>query len=160
MKLMQKWKKRKLAAFRCCFIIIEMKNDPIQAVIGEQNTKKMKIHTEKQHKMNFPAITYNVLDAKFVSSCFNWPSSARPHLSLLFAKRGVNVKTFESVKPGWTWQPSLRLSKAQRKKKFSCKFDYLDLFSSFFARVRLDEIMFERFFRHRCRSKLKNNKKI
>lgn len=44
--------------------------------------------------------TYKVLEAKFVSSCFNCPSRARPHLSLLFAKSGVSAKTFESVKPG------------------------------------------------------------
>ena len=34
--------------------------------------------------------TYRVEEAKFVSSCFSWPSKARPHLSLLLASKGVN----------------------------------------------------------------------
>lgn len=71
---------------------------------------------------------YNVLEARFVSSCFNCPSRASPHLSLLsndsneqLNKRkrshdnsvlpfsnGVKVKTFDNVKPGWTWHPSLQ----------------------------------------------------
>lgn len=51
--------------------------------------------------------TYNVLDAKFVSSCFSWPSNASPHLSLLFASNGVISKTLDSVKPGWMVLPSL-----------------------------------------------------
>lgn len=48
----------------------------------------------------FGQFTYKVLDAKFVSSCFNCPSRASPHLSLLFTNNGVKVKTFERVKPG------------------------------------------------------------
>lgn len=55
-------------------------------------------------KWNF---TYKVLDARLVSSCFNWPSSARPHLSLLLANKGVNENTLDNVKPGCTWHPSL-----------------------------------------------------
>lgn len=51
--------------------------------------------------------TYSVLDAKLVSSCFSWPSSARPHLSLLLANNGVSVNTRDNVKPGATWHPSL-----------------------------------------------------
>lgn len=54
-------------------------------------------------------ITYNVLDAKFVSSCFNWPSNAKPHLSLLFASNGVSSNTLDNVKPGWTVFPSLQV---------------------------------------------------
>lgn len=52
-------------------------------------------------------ITYKVLDAKLVSSCFNCPSKARPHLSLLLARRGVRVNTLLKVKPGPMGQPSL-----------------------------------------------------
>lgn len=46
--------------------------------------------------------TYNVLDAKLVSSCFNCPSKASPHLSLLLASNGVSVNTLDNVKPGAT----------------------------------------------------------
>ena len=35
--------------------------------------------------------TYMVEEAKFVSSCFNFPSNAKPRLSLLLAKRGVSA---------------------------------------------------------------------
>ncbi len=35
-------------------------------------------------------ISYIVDEAKFVSSCFNFPSNAKPLLSLLFAKSGIN----------------------------------------------------------------------
>lgn len=55
--------------------------------------------------------THKVLDAKFVSSCFNCPSNARPHLSLLFASSGVSVKTLDNVKPGPIGQPSLKHTK-------------------------------------------------
>lgn len=51
--------------------------------------------------------THIVDDARFVSSCFSCPSSARPLLSLLFANSGRTVYTFESVKPGPTGQPAL-----------------------------------------------------
>lgn len=61
--------------------------------------------------------TYNVLDARFVSSCFNWPSRARPHLSLLLANNGVSWNTFDKVKPGWTWHPSL----LDRKRKIKTR---------------------------------------
>lgn len=50
---------------------------------------------------------YRVLDAKLVSSCLSWPSRASPHLSLLSARRGVNMNTLLSVKPGPTGHPSL-----------------------------------------------------
>lgn len=52
--------------------------------------------------------TYKVLDAKFVSSCFNCPSKAKPHLSLLLANRGVKTKTLLTVKPGPIGHPSLQ----------------------------------------------------
>lgn len=45
---------------------------------------------------------YIVLDAKFVSSCFNCPSKARPRLFLLFNKFGLTLNTFDNVKPGPT----------------------------------------------------------
>jgi hypothetical protein len=51
--------------------------------------------------------THIVDDARFVSSCFSCPSSARPLLSLLLANSGRTVYTFESVKPGPTGQPAL-----------------------------------------------------
>lgn len=46
--------------------------------------------------------TYNVLEARLVSSCLSCPSSARPHLSLLLANSGVSVNTLDSVNPGAT----------------------------------------------------------
>lgn len=52
-------------------------------------------------------MTYSVLDARLVSSCFNCPSNARPHLSLLLARRGVRVNTLLKVNPGPMGQPSL-----------------------------------------------------
>lgn len=81
----------------------EKKNKKIRKKISQTKHKTAKRQLAASEKF----VTYNVLDAKFVSSCFNWPSSARPHLSLLFANKGVSVKTFESVKPGWTELPSL-----------------------------------------------------
>jgi len=51
--------------------------------------------------------THIVDDARFVSSCFSCPSSARPLLSLLLANSGRTVYTFESVNPGPTGQPAL-----------------------------------------------------
>lgn len=48
------------------------------------------------------ARTYNVLDARFVSSCFSCPSRASPHLSLLLASNGVSWNTLDRVKPGAT----------------------------------------------------------
>lgn len=36
-------------------------------------------------------MTYIVDEAKLVSSCLNLPSKARPRLSLLLIKSGVNV---------------------------------------------------------------------
>ncbi len=56
-------------------------------------------------------ITYMVEDAKFVSSCFNWPSKAKPRLSLLFDNVGLTVYTFDNVKPGPTGQPALQYEK-------------------------------------------------
>lgn len=52
--------------------------------------------------------THIVEDARFVSSCFSCPSSARPLLSLLLANSGRTVYTFESVNPGPTGQPALQ----------------------------------------------------
>lgn len=46
--------------------------------------------------------TYNVLDARLVSSCFNLPSSARPRFSRLLARYGVSVKTLQKVELGAT----------------------------------------------------------
>lgn len=52
-------------------------------------------------------LTHIVDDAKFVSSCFNWPSKANPLLSLLFANKGRTANTFDIVNPGETGQPAL-----------------------------------------------------
>lgn len=60
-----------------------------------------------------------MLDAKLVSSCFNCPSRARPHLSLLLASRGVSVKTLLKVKPGPMGHPSLPKSNDTKKNKKS-----------------------------------------
>lgn len=51
--------------------------------------------------------TYKVEEARFVSSCFSWPSSARPHLSLLLANNGVSSNVFDNVNPGPSGNPSL-----------------------------------------------------
>lgn len=45
---------------------------------------------------------YNVLDARFVSSCFNCPSSAKPRWYLLFFNNGLVLNTLLNVKPGPT----------------------------------------------------------
>lgn len=57
--------------------------------------------------MTMSPTTHIVDDARFVSSCFSCPSSARPLLSLLLANSGRTVYTFESVNPGPTGQPAL-----------------------------------------------------
>ena len=100
------------------------KNKTTKIKIQKKETHKWRNETKegKKEEKNaelffYSNATYKVLDAKFVSSCFNWPSSAKPHLSLLFANRGVNVKTFESVNPGCTWHPSLYWVKIKWKKK-------------------------------------------
>lgn len=64
---------------------------------------------ERRKNTSQKANTHNVLEARLVSSCLSWPSSARPHLSLLLASSGVSVNTLDSVKPGATWHPSLLL---------------------------------------------------
>lgn len=46
--------------------------------------------------------SYMVLDARLLSSCFNWPSRASPRLSLLFFNNGCTVNTLDNVKPGPT----------------------------------------------------------
>lgn len=51
---------------------------------------------------------YIVLDAKFVSSCFNCPSNAKPRLFLLLFNNGLTLNTLDNVKPGPT---GLSLSK-------------------------------------------------
>lgn len=58
-------------------------------------------------KRNRVQVTYKVLEARFVSSCFNCPSRAKPHLSLLLARRGVITNTLLKVKPGPMGHPSL-----------------------------------------------------
>lgn len=80
------------------------------------HTHKHKWHTKSngfEFKNKYCALkklfwnTYNVLDARLVSSCFSWPSNARPHLSLLLANNGVSSNTLDKVKPGPTVHPSL-----------------------------------------------------
>lgn len=56
--------------------------------------------------------TYNVLDAKFVSSCLSLPSRAKPRFSRLFARNGVRVYTLQNVALGATI--SLEHGKKQR----------------------------------------------
>lgn len=63
--------------------------------------------TQQHEVIRTVSITYSVLEAKLVSSCFNCPSNARPHLSLLLARRGVRVNTLLKVNPGPMGQPSL-----------------------------------------------------
>ncbi len=46
--------------------------------------------------------TYNVLEAKFVSSCLSLPSRAKPRFSWLFARNGVRVYTLQNVALGAT----------------------------------------------------------
>lgn len=43
-----------------------------------------------------------MLDARLVSSCLSWPSSARPRLSLLSASVGLRENTLLRVNPGAT----------------------------------------------------------
>lgn len=54
-------------------------------------------------------VTYSVLEARLVSSCLSWPSRAKPHLSLLFARSGVTMYILLCVNPGPIGQPSLFL---------------------------------------------------
>jgi hypothetical protein len=64
-----------LAAFRCCFDEFEMKNDPACGASEENsrkfNTQKTRKTTQKWRGSDSSAFTHKVLDAKFVSSCFN-----------------------------------------------------------------------------------------
>ncbi len=46
--------------------------------------------------------TYNVLEAKFVSSCLSLPSRAKPRFSRLFTRKGVRVYTLQNVELGAT----------------------------------------------------------
>lgn len=46
--------------------------------------------------------THSVLEARLVSSCFSFPSSARPRFSRLLARNGVSVKTLQKVELGAT----------------------------------------------------------
>ena len=68
--------------------------------------------------------TYIVDEAKFVSSCFNFPSKAKPRLSLLFARSGVNEYTFVRFEQGVIGNPSLKsksliIHRMRRKAKIS-----------------------------------------
>lgn len=58
---------------------------------------------------NIEKKSYIVDEAKFVSSCFNFPSNANPLLSLLFANNGVNEYTFVKVEHGVIGNPSLKI---------------------------------------------------
>lgn len=46
--------------------------------------------------------THSVLEARFVSSCFSFPSRARPRFSRLLARNGVRVNTLQKVELGAT----------------------------------------------------------
>jgi len=50
-----------------------------------------------------------VEEARLVSSCLSFPSNAKPLLSLLLAKSGVNVYTLDIVELGFIGNPSLNL---------------------------------------------------
>lgn len=56
-----------------------------------------------------------VEEARFVSSCFNCPSNARPLLSLLFDNNGHKQYTFDNVAPGPTGKPSLKIREMKNK---------------------------------------------
>jgi hypothetical protein len=74
--------------------------------------------------LNFIKIkSYIVDEAKFVSSCFNFPSNAKPLLSLLFAKSGINEYTFVKFEHGVMGKPSLKIKKYFIKSQilFFCK---------------------------------------
>lgn len=65
---------------------------------------------------------YNVLDAKFVSSCLSLPSKAKPRFSRLFARNGVRVYTLQNVALGATI--SLEHGTKQRVIRCQCVFSY------------------------------------
>lgn len=56
---------------------------------------------EKKLVANYTS-THIVLEARLVSSCLSWPSSARPRLSLLSASIGLRKNTLLKVNPGAT----------------------------------------------------------
>lgn len=68
----------------------------------KKNNKIKKLEKRINQLTKSFMFAYIVLDAKFVSSCFNCPSKARPRLFLLFNKFGLTLNTFDNVKPGPT----------------------------------------------------------
>ncbi|CAB0006902.1 unnamed protein product, partial [Nesidiocoris tenuis] len=60
------------------------------ALSGKRHDKKRSVTRRRTG-----CTTHKVEDAKFVSSCLSWPSSASPHLSLLLAKSGVSENTLD-----------------------------------------------------------------
>lgn len=76
-------------------------------IFHTQNLKFVLLMRCSSQLMIVSPTTHIVEDARFVSSCFSCPSSARPLLSLLLANSGRTVYTFESVNPGPTGQPAL-----------------------------------------------------
>jgi hypothetical protein len=99
----KKERKKKLLILIICIPCKELKvcDDIIYNIV------KIDIEIEMRLKCIDCCSTYNVLEAKFVSSCFNWPSRASPHLSLLLANNGMRVNTLDRVKPGPMGHPSL-----------------------------------------------------
>lgn len=57
--------------------------------------------------MRSHCVTHRVVEAKLLSSRFNWPSKATPRRSLLFCSNGVKYMVFCKLEPGWIGQPSL-----------------------------------------------------
>ena len=53
----------------------------------ENERKKYKFSIENRYKKK----TYIVDDARLVSSCFNWPSNAKPRLSLFSDNNGFRL---------------------------------------------------------------------
>lgn len=51
--------------------------------------------------------TYKVVEAKLLSSRFNWPSSAMPWRLVLLDNNGTRYMVFCKLEPGWIGQPSL-----------------------------------------------------
>ena len=92
-----------------CYIIKHLisKYNFTKGLIMSCDKRKRKIFKKNTIFVFFFICTYSVLEARLVSSCLSWPSSASPHLSLLLASSGVTVNTLLSVNPGPTGQPSL-----------------------------------------------------
>lgn len=82
-------------------------------------------------------LAYNVLDAKFVSSCFSCPSRASPRWNLLFFNNGRTLKTLLRVKPGATgfslWFQCLEIkSKCKNYEQWQFRCEFLFFLTSFF----------------------------